>query len=290
MTHYATLGVAENANTEDIKKAYRSLASKHHPDKGGDTAKFQEIQAAYAVIGDEQQRAQYDAERRGGGGFRFTVNGQPYENSGIPPGMEDLFSRFNFGGHGGDPFAQFRHHQQPRRNKDLQVRINLNLIDTLQEQTKTISVQTTNGERSTVEVKIPRGVTSGVTIKYPELGDNLFTSLQRGDLYIQCEVNANTDFEVHGVDLLTSITINSLEAMVGCEKVVTCLDGTQLVITIPAGTQPMSKFRIYNQGLWVMNQNTRGNLLVNIHIVTPELSPAAQDMAKSLLALLNSNN
>ena len=288
MTHYATLGVAENASPDDIKKAFRSLASKHHPDKGGDTARFQEIQAAYAIVGDEQKRAQYDAERRGGGGFRFTVNGRPFEGGGIPPGMEDLFAQFGFGG--GHPFGGARQQQQPRRNKDLQVRIGISLLETLVNHTKTISVQTTSGERTTVEVQVPRGVSTGVTVKYPELGDNLFTSLQRGDLYIQCEVNANTDFEVHGVDLLTSVTVNSLEAMVGCEKVVTCLDGTQLVITIPAGTQPMSKFRIYNQGLWVMNQNTRGNLLVNIHIVTPELSPAAQDMAKSLLALLNSNN
>ena len=288
MTHYATLGVAENATIEDIKKAYRGLASKHHPDKGGDTAKFQEIQAAYAVVGDEQQRAQYDAERQGGGGFRFNTGGGPFGNSGIPPGMQDLFAQFNFGGQGGDPFAQFRQQQQPRRNKDLQVRINLNLFDTLQEQTKTVSVQTTNGDRSTVEVKIPRGVTPGVTIKYAGLGDNLFTSLQRGDLYVQFDIHADPNFEVNGVDLLTGITINSVEAMVGCEKIIKCLDGTELVLTIPAGTQPMSKFRIYNQGLWVMNQLTRGNLLVNVYIVTPELSPPAQAAARTLLDLINS--
>jgi DnaJ-class molecular chaperone len=202
--------------------------------------------------------------------------------------MQDLFAQFNFGGQGGDPFGQFRQQQQPRRNKDLQVRINLNLFDTLQEQTKTVSVQTTNGDRSTVEVKIPRGVTPGVTIKYAGLGDNLFTSLQRGDLYVQFDIHADPNFEVNGVDLLTGITINSVEAMVGCEKIIKCLDGTELVLTIPAGTQPMSKFRIYNQGLWVMNQLTRGNLLVNVYIVTPELSPPAQAAARTLLDLINS--
>lgn len=285
MTHYATLGVAENASPDDIKKAFRSLASKHHPDKGGATARFQEIQAAYAVIGDEQKRAQYDAERQGGG-FRFSVNGNPF-NSGMPPGMEDLFARFNFGG-GGDPFGPFRQQQQPRRNKDLQVRINVNLIDTLQDQKKTISVQTTGGERTTVEVQIPRGVTTGTTIKYPGLGDNLFTSLQRGDLYVQFEVTAPADFQVMGIDLLTDITINSVEAMVGCEKTVRCLDGTELILTIPAGTQPMSKFRIYKQGLWQIHQDLRGNLLVNVNIVTPALSPEAVKVAQDLLGLINS--
>jgi len=285
MTHYATLGVAENASPDDIKKAFRSLASKHHPDKGGDTARFQEIQAAYAVIGDEQKRAQYDAERRGGG-FRFSVNGNPF-NSGMPPGMEDLFARFNFGG-GEDPFGSFRQQQQPRRNKDLQVRINVNLLDTLQEQTKTISVQTTNGERTTVEVKIPRGVTTGTTIKYPGLGDNLFSSLQRGDLYVQFDVAAHPGFQVVGIDLLTDITINSVEAMVGCEKTIRCLDSTELIISIPAGTQPMSKFRIYKQGLWQIHQDLRGNLLVNVNIITPALSPQALSTAQDLLSLINS--
>jgi molecular chaperone DnaJ/curved DNA-binding protein len=286
MTHYATLGVAENASPDDIKKAFRSLASKHHPDKGGDTARFQEIQAAYAVIGDEQKRAQYDAERRGGG-FRFTVNGRPFENGGVPPGMEDLFAQFGFGR--GDPFGGSRH-QPSRRNKDLQVRIGIPLVETLTDQTKTISVQTTNGERITVEVQVPRGVNTGVTVKYPELGDNLFTSLQRGDLYVQFEVQPSPNFEVAGLDLITPLTLNSVEAMIGCEKTVRCLDGTELTITIPAGTQPMSKFRIYNQGLWQMHQNTRGNLLVNVHIVTPALSAEAQQKAQELLTLINSTN
>ena len=285
MTHYATLGVAENASPDDIKKAFRSLASKHHPDKGGDTARFQEIQAAYAVLGDEQKRAQYDAERRGSGGFRFTVNGRPFDGGGVPPGMEDLFAQFGFSG---GPFGGVRQQQQPRRNKDLQVRISILLLETLDNHTKTISVQTTSGERTTVEVQVPRGVTTGVTVKYPELGDNLFTSLQRGDLYVQFEVRAHADFEVVGLDLVTPMTINSLEAMVGCEKTVKCLDGTELTIAIPAGTQPMSKFRIYNQGLWQMNQNTRGNLLVNVHIVTPTLTAEAQQRAQELLTLINS--
>ena len=288
MTHYATLGVAENASPDDIKKAFRSLASKHHPDKGGDTARFQEIQAAYAIVGDEQKRSQYDAERRGGGGFRFTVNGRPFEGGGIPPGMEDLFAQFGFGG--GHPFGGARQQQQPRRNKDLQVRISISLLETLANHTKTISVQTTSGERTTVEVQVPRGVSTGVTVKYPELGDNLFTSLQRGDLYVQFEVQAHPDFEVVGLDLVTPMTINSVEAMVGCEKTVQCLDGTELTIAIPAGTQPMSKFRIYNQGLWQMNQNTRGNLLVNVYIVTPTLTAEAQQRAQELLTLINSTN
>ena len=99
MTHYATLGVGENANADEIKKAYRKLASQHHPDKGGDTVKFQEIQTAYDTLHDPAKREQYDYERKNPSGMRFTVNGQDF-GGGMPPGMEDMFRNFgfNFGG------------------------------------------------------------------------------------------------------------------------------------------------------------------------------------------------
>jgi len=202
--------------------------------------------------------------------------------------MEDIFSQFGFNPFG-DPFAHHRQQHQPRRNKDQRVRIHINLADTLEEQTKTINVQTTNGDNTTVEVKIPRGVTPGTTIKYTGLGDNLFVSLPRGDLYIQFEVNGHPGYEVHGIDLLTNVTINSIEAIVGCDKKITGLDGKEFFITIPAGTQPETKLRMWQQGLWALNQNLRGNLIVNVKIVTPTLSPNQLKSAQDLLALMNFN-
>lgn len=282
MSHYATLGVSENANPEEIKRAFRKLAGQHHPDKGGDTAAFQRIQEAYAVLGDESKRAQYDAERKGGGGFRFTVNGRPFEHH--FGGIDDVFNQFGFNPFGGDPFSHMR---QPRRNKDLKIRIPLNLVDTLQEQTKTISVKTANNDDVTVEVKIPRGVTTGTTIKYSGLGDNLFSTLERGDLYVQFEILSNPNFEVAGIDLITNIVINSIEAMVGCEKTIKSLDHKEFSFTIPSGTQPDTKLRLLGQGLWAMNQNVRGNLIINIKVVTPVLSPDQLKLAQDLLAFIN---
>jgi len=282
MTHYATLGVTEDASQEEIKRAFRKLAGQHHPDKGGDTAEFQRIQEAYSVVGDEGKRAQYDAERRGGGGFRFTVNGRPFEHH--FGGMEDIFNQFGFNPFGGDPFAHMR---QPRRNKDLKIRIPIQLVDTLEEQTKTINVKTTNNDDVTVEVKIPRGVTSGTTIKYSGLGDNLFATLDRGDLYVQFEVISNSNFEVNGIDLYTNVVINSIEAIVGCEKSIRGLDNKEFTFNIPGGTQPDTKLRLMGQGLWIMNQNVRGNLIINVKIVTPTLSPTQLKLAQDLLAFIN---
>ena len=272
MTHYDTLGFSESDGSDDIKKAYRKLANQHHPDKGGDTNKFQQIQAAYDAIGDDQKRAQYDAERRGHSGFRFTVNGQDVGASGgMPHEMEDMLRNFGFAfgqgfaGHG-DPFAQFR---QPRKNKDMQVEVVVSLASTLDAQTKTISVQTTNGERSTVEVQIPRGVRPNSTIKYPGLGDNFFATLARGDLYVRLHVEGNPNFNVDNIDLIKTVDVNCIHAITGHDIFVEGLDGKKFTITMPPGTQNNTKFRIPQQGLYLMNQNHRGSLIVVVNLIVP---------------------
>lgn len=270
MTHYDTLGVTESASQDEIKKAYRKLANQHHPDKGGDTNKFQQIQSAYETLGDDNRRAQYDAERRGQGGFRFTVNGQDMA-SGIPPEMEDMLRNFGFAFGSGfannaDPFNVFR---QPRRNKDLQIELVVSLASTLEEQVKIINVKTSNGETYPVEVRIPRGVKPGSTIKYSGLGDNFFASLPRGDLFVKINIEANTEFGVDNYDLHKTLEVDCVRAMLGTVYAVTGLDGRVFELNIAPGTQPGTRLRIPNQGLYIMNQNIRGSLLINVKITIP---------------------
>lgn len=261
MTHYATLGVEETATPKEIKKAYRKLASQHHPDKGGDTAMFQQVEEAYRILSDPQQRQQYDIERRGGNrSFRFNMNGSDMD-------FHDIFSQFGFGQRNGDPFGQ---HRQPRRNKDLRIELVVDLASTLTEQIKTVSVQTTNGQRQTLEVNIPRGVSTGTTMKYPQLGDNFFASLPRGDLYVNFRVIPSTKFQPMDIDLLTRIEINCLDAIIGGETEVTGLDGRTFLLTIPPGTQHMAKFRIKGEGLYELNQSYRGNMIVEVQISVPK--------------------
>lgn len=277
MTHYATLGVAEDANTDDIKKAYRKLASQHHPDKGGDTKKFQEIQTAYDTLSDQGKRQQYDLERSGHG--RQNIHWQNFSNE-VPPDIQHIFQQFGFGG---DPFAQFRQQRQ-KRNKDLRVDLMVPLATTLEEQTKVISVLTTTGSRETVEVKIPRGITNGTSIKYSNLGDNLFNTLPRGDLYVQINVHNAENFVVNNLDLYTRVNVNCLLAIVGGTVNVLGIDSKSFLLTIPPGTQHGTKFRITNQGLYQLNSDQRGNLFVEMHVTIPQdLSPDQLQIVKSIL-------
>jgi len=273
MTHYATLGVNESATPDEIKKAYRKLASQHHPDKGGDTAKFQQVEEAYRILSDPQKREQYDLERKGGGpnNIRFQ-----WHNNGMPDDFQDLFRSFGFGD--ASPFSQ-----RGRRNKDLRVDLHIPIASTLDTQSKTISVATTNGHRETVQVSIPRGVTNGTNIKYPGLGDNLFTSLPRGDLYVQINLVADGGFGINGIDIHTEIPVNSLVAIVGGEAEVKNIDGKIFIIKIPEGTQTGTKFRIAGQGLYHLNSSIRGDLYAEIVLTTPTMSTEDKQKIQSIL-------
>jgi len=266
MDYYSILGVPKGASEADIKKAYRSLAMIHHPDRGGDQSKFQQIQEAYATLSDTGKRQQYDNPQPQGGGFQF------HFNSGDP--FADIFNQFGFSG--GDPFAQ--HRQQQRRNKDLRIRINLSLRETLSDQQKTISVQTSTNERQTVNVQIPKGVTTGSSIKYPGLGDNMFNTLPRGDLYVTFVIEADPLYHVDGINLIYNLQINVLDAMVGTAADVPSIEGRVFNINIPAGTSHQTKFRIPNQGLYSLDHNghIRGSLIVNIEVIIPQVTTPAQ--------------
>lgn len=269
---YETLGVPKGASEEEIKKAYRKLASQHHPDKGGDTAKFQEIQSAYETLSDPQKRHQHDNPNPfGGQHFEFNFGG------GNP---EDIFQQFFRQGFGGNPF---QHQQrQTRRNKDLRVNLQITLADTLTQQQRTISVQTTKGERFTVDVTVPRGVSHGTTIKYTQMGDNMFDSLTRGDLYVIINILPDQRFELHGVNLVTTLEIDSIDAIVGCEKIIQSVDGKEFNIKIPQGCQYGTKFGIQGHGLYQMNSEYRGDLIVNVLIKTPTYPEHVLSMLKNI--------
>ena len=265
---YETLGVNRNATEDEIKKAYKKLASKHHPDRGGDTAKFQEIQTAYDTLSNPQKRAEHDNpnpfrnfHQSGPGNFEFHFGGM---------GPDDIFEQFFNQGFGQNPFQRQR--QQPRRNKDLRVSLNITLESTLEAQNKTISVQTTRGDRFNVKVDIPRGVSNGTTIKYSQMGDNMFDSLTRGDLYVIINVINDERFEVMGINLAHNLEVDSIDAMLGTDKMITGIDSKRFSVKIPPGCQYGNRFSLKGQGLYQMNGNIRGDMIVTVIVKTPILT------------------
>lgn len=275
---YETLGVPKGASEDEIKRAYRKLAAKHHPDRGGDTAKFQEIQSAYETLSDPQRRAQHDnpnpfQHHQGPNGSHFEFH------FGGGAGPEDIFAQFFSQGFGGNPFQR---QAQPRRNKDLRINLQITLAETLNDQRRSVSVQTTKGERFTVDVNIPRGVNNGTTIKYSQMGDNFFDTLTRGDLYVIINIIADQRFSQHGINLVSDLEINSIEAMTGCDKIIQGIDGKEFNIKIPQACQYGTKFGLQGQGLYQMNTNVRGDLIVNLIIKTPSLTESQLNILKNL--------
>ena len=271
---YETLGVPKGASEDEIKKAYRRLAAKHHPDRGGDTAKFQEIQGAYETLSDPVKRQQHDNpnpfqqgfHRTGSENFEFHFNGV---------GPEDLFEQFF---RGQNPF----HARQARRNKDLRIQLEINLEETLEAQTRTVSVQTTKGDRFSIDVNIPRGVTNGTTIKYSGMGDNMFESLTRGDLYVIITVRPKENLEISGINLIMTLEIDAIDAMLGIERQIKGIDGREYMIKIPQACQYGAKFGLSGQGLYHMNTNVRGDLIVVVKIKVPTLNPDQLNILKTI--------
>ena len=276
--YYQILEVDKTATPDDIKKSYRRLASKNHPDKGGDTAKFQDIQSAYDTLSDPGKRAEYD--NRGQNPHHININ-----MGGHGPNIHDIFSQFGFNPFGGghDPFEQFRQQHAPRRNKDLKINLNLDLKETLYEQNKTINVKATTGDIQTITVNIPRGITSGTNIKYPNLGDNMFGNLPRGDLYVAVNVNAHPDFQSGGLDLIRVLTIDCIDAIIGTTRAVEGLDGKVYEIVIPPGCQSNTKLKIPGEGMWAFRQDVKGNLYIQISISVPtNLSEEHKQLLKTI--------
>jgi curved DNA-binding protein len=254
MDHYTTLGVAKNANQEEIKKAYRKLASKHHPDKGGDTKKFQDIQTAYDTLSDPQKRSEYD-------------NPQPthfggYSHFGQTP--EDIFAQM-FGT--GSPFGN---RQQVRRNKDINLRVQITLEEVITGKQIIGNVSLPSGRDQPVELNIPKGLTSGDVIRYQGLGDDSIPQMPRGNLIATIEEIPHPKFIRDRDDLHMEYEISIFDIMLGTNIDIRTADGTNLQIAVPRGTQPETKLSCRGYGVPRRNSAMRGNLYVKLKVKVPK--------------------
>ena len=253
MDHYQTLGVAKNATSDDIKKAYRKLASKHHPDKGGDTAMFQKIEEAYRILSDPQQRQQYDNPMPQGfpGGF--------------PGGMPGGFN-FNFNGDLNDLFGQmFQQHNRRHPNTPHAFRTNVSV--TLEQvyngDSQYLKLQTPHGNHA-ITIQIPKGIMHGAQMRY----ENVIPSAV---LIVEFHVQNHLKYERRANDLYCNHTVSVLDLIVGTEIEFTTISGKTLMVKIPPRTQPHMHLKIAGEGMPIQGTTMYGDQIILLKPIIPDI-------------------
>jgi curved DNA-binding protein len=253
--HYTTLGVSETATADEIKKSYRKLANKHHPDKGGDQDTFKNISVAYDTLGNAEKRATYDQ-------MQNRTNSQFHFNTGS---FQDIF------GHGShNPFEQMFRHQHVQKNRDLNINCQITFIESYNGKQFEASFQLPSGTTQTIAVSIPAGISHGLTIKYQQMGDDSNANLLRGDLNVTVLVAADPIFTRSSDDVYREVTITPIESMIGCSKQVESITGETMLIEIRAGIQSGAEYA--RQGLGFPNlQSGRKGRFVSVVKITPPI-------------------
>jgi curved DNA-binding protein len=294
--YYKLLGVDKSATDSEIKKAYRKLAMKYHPDhtKGdkGAEEKFKKISEAYAVLSDKEKRREYDTF--GSEGFR-----QRFSQEDIFRGFDfgDIFKEFGFGGggfsggrgsrmhFGGSPFGSQAHHQQAAvKGSDLVYEMSLTLQEVATGSSKMVNFQN-QGQIEKLTVKIPKGMISGKKLRLAGKGSPSPYGGPPGDLYIKSKVLPDPVFSAEDYNLYINREVKLSEALLGTSISVPTITGKQLNLKIPPGTKPGTKMRLAGHGLPSMKGDLKGDLFVRIQVTLPtELSPEQKDLVQQLAA------
>lgn len=315
--YYKLLGVGRDASPADIKKAFRKLARKYHPDvaKDKDAAedKFKEINEAYEVLGDPEKRQKYDdlgadwnnpnaahfqqsaqqgdqeAFRFSGTGFsdffeQYFGGGSHYRSAG---GSTGGFGR-GFGGSGAEGGSM------PHRGQDIEGDISVTLEESMHGAVRSISMQTLNrqagqAETTSFKVRIPLGVQDGQRIRVPGHGGSGIGGAPDGDLYLHVRHAAHPEFSSQKSDIYHEVSIAPWDAVLGGKREITTLDG-KLTIRIPEAAEHGQQLRIRGRGLPKGKSGVRGDFFVVLHIETPPIQNDAQrELWEKLRDTSNSN-
>jgi curved DNA-binding protein len=288
--YYQTLGVDKKASPEDIKKAYRKLVRKYHPDvskhKDADS-KTKEINEAYDVLGDAEKRAAYDEL---GSGARAGQEFRP------PPDWASAFG----GGGGGDSdfFADLFSHVGRRsragggmggggtfqmRGEDIHATISINLEDAYHGATRTITLRVPERDASgrmvtrekSLDVKMPKGVLPGQQLRLAGQGHPGIGGAAPGDLYLEIQFNPDRRYRIEGADVYETVPVAPWEAALGAKIKVPTPSG-EVEVTVPPGSQTGRKLRLKGRGI---PTQPHGDLYLILEVVLP---PADNDKARQL--------
>lgn len=302
--YYKVLGVERNADEQVIKRAYRKLALKFHPDRNPNNKeaeeKFKEINEAYQVLSDKEKRSRYDAlgesytrwQQTGGqpGGFNWQDwAGQQQQTGGTRVNVEDLEDLFGggfsdffsqiFGGAGAGTRQSSSGRRTARRSApaSYQQPVTISFQEAYQGTERAIQVDSRR-----LEVKIPPGAQTGTKVRVPG-GGPADASGQHGDLYLVIEVAPDARFERQGDNLYTDATVDLYTAVLGGQAAVTT-PGGNVSLTIPAGTQPGQLIRLAGRGMPNLRKpQTHGDLFARIKVQIPrQLNPKQRELFEQL--------
>ena len=251
--HYQTLGVSPQADDKEIKKAFRRLAMKHHPDKGGDEKRFKEIQTAYDTLKDPQKRHAYDNPNP----FENFQGGDPF-SQGSPFG--DIFSEIFGGG-----FQQQR--RRPTRNPDAVCDVHVDLTEVYRGCEKMI-----NTGYATYKLTIPAGTQNGTKFMMNGKGPLQDPGLPPGDLIARTHVHCPPDWQVDSYNLYIRVQVDYLDAIRGSVVKFRHLDDKQFEVKIPKLTAPESRLKMQGLGMPNPQNGHTGNLFVIVDVTTPNLT------------------
>jgi DnaJ-class molecular chaperone len=262
--YYKILGLEKGATQDEIKKAFRKAALKHHPDQGGDEKEFKEVNEAYTVLGDEKKRAQFDQFGAAGpGGQGFDFSGFDFSSFGFGGGqnadfdLNDILGQVFGGG--------FR---RQRKGQNIQVDVDLNFKESVLGVKKKISFYKNKQDKETgMEVTIPGGVSTGEMLKVSREGEPVDGGIP-GDLYVRIHVTEPKDIKKHGIHLVQNLDLNISEAVLGTKKDIETVDG-HLKIKIPQGSKTGDILKVRGEGIQA-SPNRRGDMLVALNISIPK--------------------
>lgn len=286
--YYKVLGVANDASQQEIKRAYRELAKKYHPDLNKDNpqakAKFQEINEANEVLSDPEKRRKYDeygenwkhseefeAQRnRDTGGFSgFGGFGDFGRSAGNDSGFSDFFEQL-FGG----AFSSTRQ----QRARDLETTLQLTLKEAATTHKQILEI---NGEK--IAITIPAGIADGQKIRIKGRGGKSADGTQRGNLYITFRIEPDNRFKRMGDDLYTTVVCDLYTLLLGGEVTIPTIDSS-VKARIKAGTQPDSKLRLRGKGMPHYKRDGAGDMIVEIKVTLPQLDERQMEMVRKLKA------
>ncbi len=284
---YETLGISEEASASEIKKAYRSLAKKYHPDinKSPEAEeKFKEINGAYEVLGDEKKKSQYDMHGDsmfGGQNFHDFSQGQ---GSGVD--INDILNQMFGGGGGGGGFGGQgfggQGFGQAAPDLDTQATLTIDFNTAILGGTKNISL---NGD--SFDIKIPEGIRDGQKIRAKGKGKQA-QGYPRGDLILSLRVDESDDYVLEDDDLIKSFDISLYQAFFGDKVEIETLHKT-LNLKVPQNTKQNQKFRVKELGSLNRKTKQRGYLYLKANIILPKLENLDEDLVKQLEEKLPKN-